>query len=108
MNFGEFKDGRPQQILPPSLSAYERDIANFEKLCHNLCIRLLRLFALGLKVNRSGVLDVCVENLTLFVDRPPGRWIRLVCFSSRPLEGKLRKRSPLAAREFLSFNDTGL
>ena len=55
MNFGEFRNGRAQQALPAPLSSNESKIAGFEKSCHNLCIRLLRLFAIGLKVCLSAV-----------------------------------------------------
>lgn len=50
MNFGEFTDGKAQQPLPPSLAAHEAELNHFGGLCHELCIKLLRLFALGLKV----------------------------------------------------------
>lgn len=49
-NLGEFLEEKPQQSLPESLKKYERELGRFESLCHSLCLRLLRLFALGLKV----------------------------------------------------------
>ncbi|CAD6594320.1 MAG: hypothetical protein ASARMPRED_009144 [Alectoria sarmentosa] len=51
MNFGEFSDGNAQQPLPPSLASNEAELNHFRVLCHELCIRLLRLFAFGLKID---------------------------------------------------------
>ncbi|CAF9934478.1 MAG: hypothetical protein ALECFALPRED_005958 [Alectoria fallacina] len=53
MNFGEFSDGNAQQPLPPSLASNEAELYHFRVLCHELCIRLLHLFALGLKIDPS-------------------------------------------------------
>lgn len=50
MNFGEFANGKAQQPLPPSLASHEAELNHFGVLCHELCIKLLRLFALGLRV----------------------------------------------------------
>ena len=50
MNFGEFANGKAQQPLPPSLASHEAELNHFGVLCHELCIKLLRLFAQGLKV----------------------------------------------------------
>ena len=49
-NLGEFADGKAQQPLPPSLALHEAELNQFGVLCHGLCIKLLRLFALGLRV----------------------------------------------------------
>lgn len=51
MNFGEFVNGKAQQPLPPSLSPHEANLDHFGALCHGLCVKLLRLFALGLRVS---------------------------------------------------------
>lgn len=51
MNFGEFTNGKAQQPLPPSLASHEAELNHFGILCHELCIKLLRLFALGLKID---------------------------------------------------------
>ena len=50
MNFGEFKNGKAQQALPPTLASREADFGQFEALCHELCIKLLRLIAFGIEV----------------------------------------------------------
>lgn len=50
MNFGEFADGKAQQPLPPPLASHQADINHFRILCHELCIKLLRLCAHGLRV----------------------------------------------------------
>ena len=65
MNFGEFKKGKAQQELPPLLIAKESQIADFEKSCHELCIRLLRLFALGLRVRRPERSGDMHQNITI-------------------------------------------
>lgn len=65
MNFGEFTDGKAQQPLPPSLASHEAALNRFGVLCHELCIKLLRLFALGLKVCYSvRLLDVPLPDQT--------------------------------------------
>ena len=50
MNFGEFTNGKAQQPLPTSLALHEAELNHFGVLCHELCIKLLRLFAHGLRV----------------------------------------------------------
>ncbi|KAJ5456711.1 hypothetical protein N7530_011985 [Penicillium desertorum] len=49
MNFGDFKDGKAQQPLPPSLSPHEAEINSFAELCNKTCTRILTLLALGLE-----------------------------------------------------------
>ncbi|KAL9138389.1 MAG: hypothetical protein Q9175_000372 [Cornicularia normoerica] len=53
MNFGEFSNGKAQQPLPSSLASHEAELNHFGVLCHELCINLLRLLAVGLKVDLS-------------------------------------------------------
>ncbi|RVD80715.1 uncharacterized protein DFL_008609 [Arthrobotrys flagrans] len=53
LNFGEFKDGYAQQTLPDSLVADESTLDGFFTSCHNLCVRLLQLFAMGLKIDEE-------------------------------------------------------
>ena len=53
MNIGEYADGKAQQPLSPTLKPYEADIGDFSGLCHKLCMRVLRLLAVGLKVRGS-------------------------------------------------------
>lgn len=55
-NFGEFVDGRAQQPMPKSLAPNEADLSRFADLCHGLCIKLLKLFALGLNVGTVQIL----------------------------------------------------
>lgn len=50
MNFDEFKDGKAQQPLPPSLAPHEAEIGHFASLCNKTCNRILKLLALGLQV----------------------------------------------------------
>ncbi|GFF47634.1 UPF0676 protein C1494.01 [Aspergillus udagawae] len=50
MNFGEFKDGKAQQPLPPSLAPHEAEIGQFASLCSKTCNRILKLLALGLQI----------------------------------------------------------
>lgn len=50
INFGEFIGGKAQQPLAKALVAHERVLSEFADQCHDLCIRLLQLFAIGLKV----------------------------------------------------------
>lgn len=50
MNFGDFKAGKAQQPLPPSLAAHETEINDFTTLCTKTCSRILTLLALGLGI----------------------------------------------------------
>lgn len=56
INFGEFVDGKAQQPLAKSLVAHESELSGFADRCHDLCIRLLQLFAIGLKVMAHALL----------------------------------------------------
>lgn len=51
INFGEFSDGKAQQPLPPTLIDHESEISAFQDYCHNLCLKILDLFAIGLDVD---------------------------------------------------------
>jgi isopenicillin N synthase-like dioxygenase len=53
MNFGEFIDGKAQQPLPPSLVNHEEDLAKFHKYCHDMMLKILKLFSIGLEVNNT-------------------------------------------------------
>ncbi|KAI9928246.1 hypothetical protein ASPWEDRAFT_38950 [Aspergillus wentii DTO 134E9] len=53
MNFGEFKDGKAQQPLPPSLAPHESEIKDFSSLCIKTCDRILNLLALGLEIDHD-------------------------------------------------------
>ncbi|KAF3902783.1 hypothetical protein AA313_de0204757 [Arthrobotrys entomopaga] len=53
LNFGEFQAGKAQQPLPASLTDSETFLSDFFDSCHNLCIRLLQLFAMGLKIDEA-------------------------------------------------------
>ncbi|KAI9816834.1 MAG: hypothetical protein M1827_001479 [Pycnora praestabilis] len=50
-NFGEFIKGKAQQPMPKPLLEHEAELSHFADLCHKLCIKILRLFAVGLKIN---------------------------------------------------------
>lgn len=50
MNFGDFKAGKAQQPLPPSLTPHETEINAFATLCTKTCTRILTLLALGLNI----------------------------------------------------------
>ncbi|KAH8683829.1 oxidoreductase [Ilyonectria robusta] len=50
-NLGEFVEGKAQQPLPKSLASHEQEIGQFGRLCHALCVKLLRLLAIGLKID---------------------------------------------------------
>ncbi|CAL5870702.1 uncharacterized protein PFLUO_LOCUS4942 [Penicillium psychrofluorescens] len=53
MNFGDFKDGKAQQPLPPSLVPHEAEINGFAALCNKTCNRILNLLALGLEMQED-------------------------------------------------------
>ena len=50
MNFGDFKDGKAQQLLPAALAAFEDELNGIASRCHIMCMNVLRLLAVGLKV----------------------------------------------------------
>lgn len=50
-NFGEFKDGKPQQPIPKPLEANEAEVGEFFDLCYRLCLKLNDLLGIGLEVN---------------------------------------------------------
>ncbi|KAK1687972.1 2OG-Fe(II) oxygenase superfamily protein [Colletotrichum godetiae] len=50
-NFGEFKDGKAQQPLPPTIQSDEPFLNSFRDQCHSLCLELLELLGIGLDVN---------------------------------------------------------
>ncbi|CUS06851.1 unnamed protein product [Tuber aestivum] len=52
-NFGEFKDGKAQQPLPPALQDHELELNEFSDYCYNLCLKLLRLFGMALKIDEA-------------------------------------------------------
>ncbi|KAI9820998.1 MAG: hypothetical protein M1826_000777 [Phylliscum demangeonii] len=49
-NFAEFRDGHAQQPLPPVIVRDEARLGRFASLCHDLCMKLLRLLAQGLEI----------------------------------------------------------
>ena len=52
-NIGEFVAGKAQQPLPQALQNQEEQIDHFALMCRELCMKLLGLFAIGLKVRRG-------------------------------------------------------
>lgn len=55
MNFGDFKDGKAQQPLAPSLTPHEAEINGFAEICNKTCTRILTLLALGLEVRNPSI-----------------------------------------------------
>jgi isopenicillin N synthase-like dioxygenase len=51
MNLGEFVAGKAQQPLPRSFQDHEAELDKFQKYCHNLMLKILDLFAIGLEVS---------------------------------------------------------
>ncbi len=51
MNLGQFVDGKAQQPLPASFVDREEELNKFQKYCHNLMLKILVLFAVGLEVD---------------------------------------------------------
>lgn len=85
MNFGEFRNGKAQQPLPPSLAPHEAEIDRFASLCNQACAQILNLLALGLGVfalSLSSILDISLTNSP---DRP-----QLLHHPSRPKQRRHR------------------
>jgi hypothetical protein len=53
MNLGEFKTGKAQQPLPQYLLDHEAELDRFQNYCMDLMLKILTLFAVGLKVRFS-------------------------------------------------------
>ncbi|KAF4626127.1 hypothetical protein G7Y89_g12038 [Cudoniella acicularis] len=53
MNFGEFVDGKAQQPLSPALVDHEAELDQFHKYCHDMMLKILTLFAIGLKIDQE-------------------------------------------------------
>ncbi|OXV10073.1 hypothetical protein Egran_02170 [Elaphomyces granulatus] len=76
MNFGDFKDGKAQQPLPPSLAAFEPDLNRFSSLCNKTCARILQLLALALEIpqtyfaSRHGPSNGTTESILRFLFYP--------------------------------------
>ncbi|KAF2452639.1 hypothetical protein BDY21DRAFT_405245 [Lineolata rhizophorae] len=52
-NVGEFVNGKAQQPLPTPVASREGDIGRFADRCHDLCNKILELFAIGLEIPSS-------------------------------------------------------
>jgi isopenicillin N synthase-like dioxygenase len=52
-NINDFVNGKPQQPLPDPLLSRQNEIDAFVHQCHSLCLKLLRLFAIGLEIDES-------------------------------------------------------
>ena len=50
MTIAEYPDGKMQQPLPLALASRKEDIQRFQDLCHKVCDKVLKLFALALRV----------------------------------------------------------
>ncbi|KAL8974721.1 MAG: hypothetical protein Q9197_001052 [Variospora fuerteventurae] len=68
-NLGEFVDGKAQQLMPHALVDYQKDFDDFAAQCRTLCMQLLRLFALGLKIDPAeGGRDCTVHRVVFPLD----------------------------------------
>ncbi|KAK0635176.1 hypothetical protein B0T17DRAFT_482301 [Bombardia bombarda] len=50
-NFGEFKDGKPQQPIPPTIEPDLDQIRAFSDLCYDMCLKINTLLGIGLEIN---------------------------------------------------------
>ena len=69
LNLGEFIDGKAQQKLPKSLAAHDAEMSRFADLCHRLCMKILELFAMGLKVCCRSSIGLQYLPLTKIISR---------------------------------------
>ncbi len=56
---GDFVNGKAQQPLSPLLAENEDVLSEFSDTCHQLCMKILQLFAVGLKVSFASSLLCC-------------------------------------------------
>jgi isopenicillin N synthase-like dioxygenase len=52
-NMNEFANGKAQQPLPTILAENEDKLDHFVSSCRNICLKILELFAIGLKIDES-------------------------------------------------------
>ncbi|KZF26578.1 oxidoreductase-like protein [Xylona heveae TC161] len=52
-NFGTFENGKARQPLPKSLASHESELSQFATSCHDLCMKVLRAFAIGFKIKEE-------------------------------------------------------
>ncbi|RDW88580.1 clavaminate synthase-like protein [Coleophoma cylindrospora] len=84
MNFGEFLNGKAQQILPPALIDHENDIEQFEDYCFNLCMKILTLFGIGLEIPDSAGGKDWFASRHARSFGPSGRTLRILHYPSIP------------------------
>lgn len=53
--------------MPQALVSHEADISDFADKCRNLCMQVLRLFALGLKVGSQGFTSAAIRIAKIIV-----------------------------------------
>ena len=71
MNFGEFSnDGKAQQPLPPALKDHESELYEFQVYCNNLMLKILTLFAIGLKATLPSLLNLPLTNTSRLIKKP--------------------------------------
>lgn len=83
MNFGEFRNGKAQQPLPPSLTPHEAEVDHFSTLCSKTSNQILTLLALGLGVLQPPSPQNQADNALTPTDRP-----QLLRHAPRPSEGQ--------------------
>ncbi|KAG9228668.1 oxidoreductase-like protein [Amylocarpus encephaloides] len=80
MNFGEFRGGKVQQPLTTSLKDHEADLSSFHNYCHNMMLKILKLFSIGLKIDeKAGGSDWIPARHR---DGPSGCTLRLLYYPS--------------------------
>lgn len=80
----EFRNGHAQQPLPTPLLEAEAHIDTFITKCHDLCLRILQLFAVGLEIDEpSGGKDWFTQHHDPTIG-PSGSVFRLLYYPSLP------------------------
>lgn len=83
-NIAEFLNGHAQQPLPPSLAPHKADLSAFFTYCHELCLRILKLFAIGLAIPASAGGSTFFSSRHLAGKGPSGSILRLLHYPSIP------------------------
>lgn len=78
-NIGEIRNGNIEQPLPPPLSTNSQDLSSFALQCHNLCNRVMQLFAVGLGISEDWFTDRHDQS-----KGPSGSTLRLLYYPSVP------------------------
>jgi len=84
LNIADFCNGHAQQPLPHSLATHEADLSTFFTYCHELCLKVLKLFAIGLAIPASAGGSTFFSSRHMAGQGSSGSILRLLYYPSIP------------------------